>query len=137
MMSCCSNEFSSYSFRLAAPSTSSRSSSSTGARRSRPSPSPTRRRPAQPGGTTTQATVGHTSVKMSTKRKSPGRQVPPMNRSISADPRNKSGYNRSTSHDPDMSKLDLNDPEIKAKIGNRMTKTVERSVGMLSTKLFK
>ena len=131
MMSCFSNEFSSYSFRLAPPSApSSRSSSSTGARRSRPSPSPTRRRPA-PVGTTTQATVGHTSVKMSTKRKSPGRQVPAMNRSISANPRTKSAYNRSTSHDPDMSKLDLNDPEIKAKIGNRMTKTVERSVGKL------
>ena len=38
------------------------------------------------------------------------------------------------SHDPDMSKLDLNDPDIKAKIGNRQTKTVEKSIGMLITK---
>ena len=68
---------------------------------------------------------------MSTKRKSPGRQIPAMNRSISSDPRTKSGYNRSMSHDPDMSKLDLNDPDIKAKIGNRQTKTVEKSIGML------
>lgn len=66
---------------------------------------------------------------MSTKRKSPGRQIPAMNRSISSDPRTKSGYNRSMSHDPDMSKLDLNDPDIKAKIGNRQTKTVEKSIG--------
>ena len=62
--------------RLAAPSTSRSSSSnpaSTASRRSRPSPSPTRR--SRP---TTQATIpvgGHTSVKMSTKRKSPGRTV--------------------------------------------------------------
>ena len=41
-------------------------------------------------------------------RKSPGRTA--INRSISADP-------------------NMNDPEIQAKIGNRMTKTVEKSIG--------
>jgi hypothetical protein len=41
-------------------------------------------------------------------RKSPGRAA--INRSISADP-------------------NLNDPEIQAKIGNRMTKTVEKTIG--------
>ena len=44
-------------------------------------------------------------------RKSPGRA--PINRSISADP-------------------NMNDPEIQAKIGNRMTKTVEKSIGEYS-----
>ena len=43
-------------------------------------------------------------------RKSPGRAA--INRSISADP-------------------NMNDPEIQAKIGNRMTKTVEKSIGTL------
>jgi len=126
--------------RLAAPSNSRSSSSnpsgsSSAARRSRPSPSPTRR--SRP---TTQATIpvgGHTSVKMSTKRKSPGRTVPNLNRSISADPRSKT-YNRSTSQPAtngtngtklDMKKLDLNDPAIQAKIGNRATKTVEKTIG--------
>lgn len=108
-------------FRLTAPNSRSASSSTT--RRSRPSPSPTRR--SRP---TTQATIpvgGHTSVKMSTKRKSPGRTLPPgINRSISADPRNKSAYNRSMSAEPN-----LNDPEIQAKIGNRMTKTVDKQIG--------
>lgn len=114
--------------RLAAPSPSSSRSTST-PRRSRPSPSPTRRRPAPPPSTTTTSGSGHTSVKMSTKRKSPGRTIPAINRSISADPRSKSAFNRSMSHEPDMSKLDLNDPEIKAKLGNRQVKTVEKSVG--------
>ena len=124
-------------FRLAAPSPSSSRSTST-PRRSRPSPSPTRRRPAPPPSTTTTTSgSGHTSVKMSTKRKSPGRTIPAINRSISADPRSKSAYNRSMSHEPDMSKLDLNDPEIKAKLGNRQVKTVEKSVGKCPfTKLF-
>ena len=115
-------------FRLAAPSPSSSRSTST-PRRSRPSPSPTRRRPAPPPSSTSGSGSGHTSVKMSTKRKSPGRQIPAINRSISADPRSKSAFNRSMSHEPDMSKLDLNDPDIKAKIGNRATKTIEKSVG--------
>jgi len=125
--------------RLAAPSTSRSSSSnpaSTASRRSRPSPSPTRR--SRP---TTQATIpvgGHTSVKMSTKRKSPGRTVPPnLNRSISADPRNKTAYNRSMSADPKTkngtnglkTNIDLNDPAIQAKIGNRATKVVEKTIG--------
>ena len=43
-------------------------------------------------------------------RKSPGRTA--INRSISADP-------------------NMNDPEIQAKIGNRMTKTVEKSIGTI------
>jgi len=122
--------------RLGASNARSASSNPT-TRRSRPSPSPNRRttRP------TTQTTIpvgGHTSVKMSTKRKSPGRTVgtngpslkpgqtrPNFNRSISADPRRKnSNLNRSVSAEPD-----LNDPEIQAKIGNRMTKTVDKQIG--------
>lgn len=49
---------------------------------------------------------------MSTKRKSPGRTTKPtaLNRSYSADP-------------------NLNDPAIQAKIGNRMTKTVDKTIG--------
>lgn len=109
--------------RLTAPNSRSASNSNPSSRRSRPSPSPTRR--SRP---TTQATIpvgGHTSVKMSTKKKSPmGRPAPQFNRSISADPRSKTGYNRSMSADPR-----LDDPDIKAKIGNRATKTVQKSIG--------
>jgi len=70
---------------------------------------------------------------MSTKRKSPASGTrlaapslkPGLNRSISADPRAKNGgYSRSMSAEPD-----LNDPAIKARLGNRATKTVEKSVG--------
>ena len=74
--------------------------------------------------------AGHTSVKMSTtKRKSPARTglaPPQFNRSISGpDPRNKTQYNRSKSANDDR----LNDPEVQAKIGNRMTKTVDKTIG--------
>jgi hypothetical protein len=114
--------------RLTAPSNSrSTSSNPSASRRSRPSPSPTRR--SRPTTQTTIPVGGHTSVKMSTKRKSPGRTVPPnLNRSISADPRNgKTGYNRSVS--AENSDPRLNDPAIQAKIGNRQTKTVEKTIG--------
>ena len=76
---------------------------------------------------------------MSTKRKSPGRTVPPnLNRSISADPKSKSGYNRSLSSGSNGKNTPssngntdprLNDPAIQAKIGNRQTKTVEKTIG--------
>jgi hypothetical protein len=39
-------------------------------------------------------------------------------------PAGRAAINRSISADPN-----LNDPEIAAKIGNRMTKTVEKSIG--------
>ena len=67
-------------------------------------------------------------------------QVPPnLNRSISADPRNKTAYNRSMSADPKTkngtnglkTNIDLNDPAIQAKIGNRATKVVEKTIGMI------
>jgi len=129
--------------RLGAPSNQTRSSSSnpsgtssSTARRSRPSPSPTRR--SRPTTQTTIPVGGHTSVKMSTKKKSPGRTAPNLNRSISANPRPKPGYNRSTSqpatngtktNGTNGSTIDLNDPAIRAKIGNRATKTVEKTIG--------
>ena len=51
-------------------------------------------------------------MSMTNTRKSPGR---PMSNLL----------NRSVSHDPNA----LNDPNIKAKIGNRMTKTVNKTIG--------
>ena len=45
-------------------------------------------------------------------RKSPGRTMNVLNRSMSADP-------------------NLNDPKIQAKIGNRMTKTINKTIGEL------
>lgn len=45
-------------------------------------------------------------------RKSPGRSINALNRSISADP-------------------NLNDPNVQAKIGNRMTKTINKTIGEL------
>ena len=64
-------------------------------------------------------------------------QVPNLNRSVSANPRTKPGMNRSMSHEPNgvnklngrMANIDLNDPAIQAKIGNRATKTVEKTIG--------
>ena len=67
-------------------------------------------------------------------------QVPNLNRSISADPRNKTAYNRSMSADPKngtnglKTNIDLNDPAIQAKIGNRATKVVEKTIGMIRSK---
>ena len=75
-------------------------------------------------------------------------QVPNLNRSISADPRNKTAYNRSQSHDPRngtknngstnglKTNIDLNDPAIQAKIGNRATKVVEKTIGMIRSESF-
>ena len=61
-------------------------------------------------------------------------QVPSLNRSISANPRSKTAYNRSTSQPATNGTktngtYDLNDPAIQAKIGNRATKTVEKTIG--------
>jgi len=47
---------------------------------------------------------------MAASRKSPGRSMNVLNRSISADP-------------------NLNDPKVQAKIGNRMTKTINKTIG--------
>ena len=75
-------------------------------------------------------------------------QVPNLNRSISADPRNKTAYNRSQSHDPRngtknngstnglKTNIDLNDPAIQAKIGNRATKVVEKTIGMIRSEYY-
>ena len=69
-------------------------------------------------------------------------QVPNLNRSISADPRNKTAYNRSTSADPRngtnglKTNIDLNDPAIQAKIGNRATKVVEKTIGMIRSEYY-
>ena len=54
-------------------------------------------------------------MSMTHTRKSPGRPMSNLlNRSVSADP-------------------NLNDPAIKAKIGNRMTKTVNKTIGIQSS----
>ena len=69
-------------------------------------------------------------------------QVPNLNRSISADPRNKTAYNRSMSADPRngtnglKTNIDLNDPAIQAKIGNRATKVVEKTIGMIRSEYY-
>ena len=69
-------------------------------------------------------------------------QVPNLNRSISADPRNKTAYNRSMSADPKngtnglKTNIDLNDPAIQAKIGNRATKVVEKTIGMIRSEFY-
>ena len=69
-------------------------------------------------------------------------QVPNLNRSISADPRNKTAYNRSMSADPRngtnglKTNIDLNDPAIQAKIGNRATKVVEKTIGMIKSEYY-
>ena len=47
---------------------------------------------------------------MAASRKSPGRSMNVLNRSISADP-------------------NLNDPNVRAKIGNRQVKTVNKTIG--------
>ena len=60
----------------------------------------------------TEDTMATAQRRLNGSRKSPGKSMNVLNRSISADP-------------------DLNDPKIQAKIGNRMTKTINKTIGKL------